>query len=78
MNHRFNKRRSCSDEGIGDPSKTPLNFPISSSVSSKTSGKHNSNLRQARMIYPFCMVPQAGISSNAQNTFVSPDIILLN
>lgn len=74
MNHRFNKRRSCSDEGIGDPSKTPLNFPISSSVSSKTSGKHNSNLRQARMIYPFCMVPQAGIPSNAQNTFVSPQM----
>lgn len=71
MNHRFNKRRSCSDEGIGDPSKVSLNIPISSTTNSRSSGKHNSNLRQARMIYPFCMVPQQGI---LQNNFVSPQM----
>lgn len=65
MNRQFNKRRSCSDEGVGDPSCNPIK-------QSKSSGKHNSNLRQARMIYPFCMVPQQGYAP--QNNFVSPQM----
>lgn len=73
MNHRFNKRRSCSDEGVGEPSKV-LKFQMPSSSTSSRSGKHNSNLRQARMIYPFCMVPQRGIISAPQNNFVSPQM----
>lgn len=49
MNPRLNKRRARSDEGLN----IEKNLQLGSSGSSNQSGKHNSNLRQARMIYPF-------------------------
>ena len=45
MNPRLNKRRARSDEGLN----IEKNLQLGSSGSSNQSGKHNSNLRQARM-----------------------------